>query len=632
MKKKFLLPLLMMCVGSFVVATGCNDGKSSSTADPMSAEITLSQESVQLEAYQEFLLTAIYEGDETVVWTVADPTIVSVENGKLVALKAGTTTVTVTAGSVTDTCTVTVAPLDETRIYLQVAEANVSLSKNEQQQIETTIKYNGEVIDKVAEKSYESSDSNVVSVDENGKMTAKAFGRATISVSCTISGVEFGASVNVEVISSGSVEIEQSSVTLDMTDANNQATLTAKAYEKGVEKADATIVWSATDGQDVIELVNGTVTAMNAGETTVTATYVDNDGEVKTDTVTVVVEPITVSIENSIEVWKDEHVDGYPVDELGLDTAGTVIGGYVVLEGELTTTLPLADGKYDFSSISVGEMELYVQTRNITYQMVVTVANGIRLYNSNFAKYINVEGTITGDYLLMEDIDLGGTYYGDGNTFAGTLDGNGHKISGIYHTADGAYGGLFQYLQGTVKNVSVVGTLRRSGLIADTCNGAALIENVYLEATLSNKNEGAIARWCSKGADITMKNVVMIKNNTQEQSGAVFGFLVKDAKITMENCYYIGQNGVNPLATRGDTTYLNMNGNGDVTAFGEKSTNESITDYTVTTWTKEDKATLTAYTDETLADAKAAFDAAVAANSDMISAELKALMGYTTAN
>ena len=44
----------MLCVGSFAVATGCNDDKDSSSADPTVTEITLSQESVQLEAYQEF--------------------------------------------------------------------------------------------------------------------------------------------------------------------------------------------------------------------------------------------------------------------------------------------------------------------------------------------------------------------------------------------------------------------------------------------------------------------------------------------------------------------------------------------------------------------------------------------------
>ena len=402
MRKKFLLPLLMLCVGGFAVATGCKDEGTSSSADPTSAEITLSQESIQIETYQEFLLTASYEGEETVVWTVADPTIVSVENGKLVGLKAGTTTVTVTAGSVTDTCTVTVSPLDEAKISLQVAEPNVSLYKDDKKQIETKVTYYGIVLDEATEKSYESSDLNVVSVDANGEMTAKAFGRAMVSVSCTVNGVELGTSVNVEVISSGLVEITPSSVALSLSEGDNTATLTAKAYEKGVENTGASIVWSVTEGQDVIELVNGAVKAINAGETTVTATYVDNDGKEKTDSVTVVVEPTVVSVNKSVELWKDEYVDGYPVDELDLDREDTVTGGYVVLDGELKTTLPFENRRYNVSSLSLGEMELYVETGNTVYQMTLTVYERIYLDNLNFqTKLTNTDGaTISGIFML----------------------------------------------------------------------------------------------------------------------------------------------------------------------------------------------------------------------------------------
>ena len=500
MRKKFLLPLLMLCVGSFAVATGCNDDKDSSSAAPMSAEITLSQESVQLEAYQEFLLTASYEGEDTIVWTVADPTIVSVENGKLVGLKAGTTTVTVTAGSLTDTCTVTVSPLDEAKITLQVAEANVSLNKDEQKQIETSVTYYGIVLDETTEKRYESSDPNVVSVDANGKMTAKAFGRATISVSCAISDVELSASVNVEVVSSGLVEITPSSVALSLLEGDNTATLTAKAYEEGVENTGASIVWSVTEGQDVIEFTNGAVKAINAGETTVTATYVDNDGETKTDTVTVVVKPTVVSVNKSVELWKNEYVDGYPVDELDLDVTDTVTGGYVVLDDELTATLPLADGKYDVSSLAVGEMKLYVETRNTVYQMTVTIFEKIYLNNLNFeAKLNSVEGaTISGDFALSEDITLSGTWSNEA-VFAGSFDGQGHTINGL-KISDG--NGLFKATENaTIKNVALVGVTlgAGSGAFAYTNNvGTTTFEDVYV--SLSSVSEEGVSAGISSGA------------------------------------------------------------------------------------------------------------------------------------
>lgn len=547
MRKKFLLPLLMLCVGSFFAAAACESEEDTSPEEEStSIEITLSQENVQIQTYQEFLLTASYEGEETVVWTVADPTIVSVENGKLVGLKAGTTTVTVTAGSVTDTCTVTVSPLDEAKISLRVAEPNVSLYKDDQKQIEVTATYYGMALDE-ATKTYESSDSNVVSVDANGKMTAKSFGRATVSVSCTVNGLELGTSVNVEVVSSGLVEITPSSLTLGLSEDNNTATLTATAYEKGEENTGATIAWSTENGQDVIEFANGVVKAINAGETTVTATYVDNDGETKTDTLTVVVEPTIVVVDNSVELWKNEYTDGYPVDELGLDVAETVTGGYVVLNDELKATLPFADGKYDVSSLAVGEMKLYVETRNTTYQMTVTVFEKVYLNNLNFeAKLNNVEGaTVSGDFVLSEDITLSGKWSNEA-IFAGSLDGQGYSINGL-NVSD--TNGLFKATEkATIKNVALVGVTlgADSGAFAYTNKkGTTTFENVYVSLS-SVSGDGVAAglvadNSLTSGSKILAKNcVVYIPESITTTSSFVTNKSTTSNTVTVENCTFIG--------------------------------------------------------------------------------------------
>ena len=263
----------------------------------------------------------------------------------------------------------------------------------------------------------------------------------------------------------------------------------------------------------------------------------------------------------------------------------------------------------------------YAQTETCKY---VTAA----LDKSNFATYITTTGTISGYYVLKDDIDLsetGRTYYGVSNTFTGTLDGNGYKISGIADDSTArkkSYGGLFQHFNGTLRNVSIVGEFNylASGLIAFDCTSKLSIENVYVDANLNTSSDpklylgymsGAIMRQCViEGANITMKNVVIVRRDTFSDRGAFFGFMGSKVRITMENCYYIGQNGVTPLGTRTDSLYLHMDNGGDVKVFGEKSTSGNVTTYA---------NGLKGYTATTVEDAKAAFAAALTDTENPIS-------------
>ena len=251
------------------------------------------------------------------------------------------------------------------------------------------------------------------------------------------------------------------------------------------------------------------------------------------------------------------------------------------------------------------------------------------LTQENFATYMNVSGDIAGYYVLGSPIDLGGTYYGKTNTFMGTLDGKGFTISGIALTGGteaNNKGGLFQYLKGTIKNVSIVGNVeKKGGLITDLCNAEATIEDVYVSASLLQSESGAIARWIRNGADITMKNVVveMVKTSTGKP-GALFGYADKPGNLsitlTLENCYYITTTGLGPIDGNSNN-YITMTDGGDETVFGTKTT-ETVDTTTVTTYANG----LTGYTADDLDTAKAVFAGAVTENSDMISDTLKELL------
>lgn len=97
-------------------------------------------------------------------------------------------------------------------------------------------------------------------------------------------------------------------------------------------------------------------------------------------------------------------------------------------------------------------------------------------------------------YILKNDLDLGGIYNESAdvwsgqqwipitNNFTGTLDGLGHKITGIYLGENEETKGIFEELNGTIKNVYVKDSYKVKnlwGLLAGTNNGEIL--NCYYE-------------------------------------------------------------------------------------------------------------------------------------------------------
>ena len=563
MKKKQFLVASLLALGVLIGATACKGGENS-LPEPQVAEVTLSKENVTLEINGEYQLAVDYEGDETLVWSVSDSTIVSVENGKIIGLKSGTATVTVTAGDCTDSCTVTVSGYDESRLSLKLANANLTLYKDDEKQIEATVTYNGETITPTVEKSYMSTDAEIVSVDENGLLTAKALGNATISVVYKLGETELSSSVNVTVVSTGKLIIDQEYVELDVSEANKRATLTAKAYEKDVQNANAEIIWSAIEGQDVVSIDGATIIAVNAGETTITATYVDKSGIVQTDAITVTVDSITIDSEKSLSLMKDDYLEGYaPNTQELFGNADAIIGGYVLSEDGWKTPLPYANGKYDISTLAVGTMDFYVQTRNVVYKVSLELSEKIHLNNQNFkSKLRSTTGdeALTGYYVLDEDIMTADAAYGawwrNGETeFSGTLDGNGHKIYDSKFTY-----GLFNKLSNaTIKNLAMENIMlptAKCGVFASINEGTTTFENVYVSMYQDSSdrfgtNAGFVYDNTTAGAKLILKDCVVYAPAGVASDDEDFGFVsanAADNSIDISNCTFINGNG--KIATR----------------------------------------------------------------------------------
>ena len=139
------------------------------------------------------VMTTPADADQsTLVWTVTDPTIAQVENGKITALKNGTTVVTVKTadGAVYQTCTVVVSGEDDPA---EIKVTGIALNKDH-----FVIKLGGSAQlsatatpDNATDKtlSYSSSDETIAQIGTDGKITTLKEGVAEIIVTAS-SGIK----------------------------------------------------------------------------------------------------------------------------------------------------------------------------------------------------------------------------------------------------------------------------------------------------------------------------------------------------------------------------------------------------------------------------------------------------------
>lgn len=233
------------------------------------------------------------EEDKNVTWSSSDPTSVSVDQtGKITGLKGTQSPVTITAklpnGS-EQTCMVTVVVLIND-ISLNKTETTINKGKTDT----LTVSFDPEDTSESKDVTWETSDPNVATVN-NGVVTAVGAGNATITA--TVGTHSKVCAVTVE------VPIE--SVTINKEDfelnRGSNETLTATINPSDAT-GDKTITWESSNNNVATVDSNGKVTAVGAGEATITAKAGNKSDTVK---VTVVV-PITsfTTPEESFELVK----------------------------------------------------------------------------------------------------------------------------------------------------------------------------------------------------------------------------------------------------------------------------------------------------------------------------------------
>ena len=239
--------------------------------------------------------TVLPEGatNQNVTWKSDKPEIATVDaNGKVMAVKVGEATITVTTedGGKTATCKVTVSETSVAVTGVTLNKATLSLIAGASETLTATVAPADATNKKVT---WKSSDAAVATVDTNGKVTAVKAGEATITVTTEDGGKTATCKVTVKpnLVS----EITLAALAIYVGES--------KAVTATVKPDDATnkaLTWTSSDETVATVDATGKVTGKKIGTATITATAQDGSGVSGSCTVTVLshVKKVTVTPAN----------------------------------------------------------------------------------------------------------------------------------------------------------------------------------------------------------------------------------------------------------------------------------------------------------------------------------------------
>ncbi len=212
--------------------------------------------------------------NKRVTWKSSNASVVFVDkNGEISANKAGSATITVTTeeGSKTATCEVTVEPkiVEPNSILLNIesVELTVGDSKLLTYVVEPTNASNKNV-------KWESNDASIVSVEQNGKITANKAGNATITAVSELGNKTAACSVVVEPKTISVTGITLNKTSLKMAEGGNEKLI---ASIEPLNSTNKTVVWTSSNNDIVMVDYDGKVTALQVGIAKITATTDDGN-------------------------------------------------------------------------------------------------------------------------------------------------------------------------------------------------------------------------------------------------------------------------------------------------------------------------------------------------------------------
>ncbi|MCR5304025.1 MAG: Ig-like domain-containing protein, partial [Lachnospiraceae bacterium] len=263
-----------------------SSSKSDSTTDIGVTGITLDQGTLEMEVGDSATLTATVAPssatDPAVTWSSNNTSVATVNSkGFVKAVGTGSATITASAGDYSYTCSVEVSEAEDsegvTNLTLSTNSITLAIGSSQTMTADVTpSSYEGDV-------TWESGDTAIATIDENGTVTAVAKGKTTLKAQADT----FNSYCMITVVGEDD-DVAVSSVTLDKTSLSlkkgNTATLTATVLP--TDATNTNVTWKSSK-ESVATVSNGTVTAVAAGSATITVTSVYDTTKSASCTVTV---------------------------------------------------------------------------------------------------------------------------------------------------------------------------------------------------------------------------------------------------------------------------------------------------------------------------------------------------------
>lgn len=235
---------------------------------------------------------------DEVKFTSGDESIVSVDkNGNITALKVGTATITIQKGEKTDTLEVEVkSPLKA------ISSSDLEIKKGESKNV--VVEYEDDDTTDTKEVSYKVLDESIVTIDENGVVTALKAGTTTITITSKVKGVS-PITINVTVPRIALTGIEVSSPVSTLLEGDTtELSITYLTNDNNDETTDDLDISYQSSNEDVITVKDGVVTATGLGKASITVSVNEFTKTLEFE----VVEPAITKVEYPFKDGEDSTI------------------------------------------------------------------------------------------------------------------------------------------------------------------------------------------------------------------------------------------------------------------------------------------------------------------------------------
>lgn len=253
-----LINLLVVCFPLKVNASGITLNKNQTTIS---------------KGYTETLTYVISDDSSStdIIWTSTEPSVATVQNGKVTALNIGTTIITATLNGTRSTCKVTVV---NTIPLSKITLNKTSLTIKEKSTATLSVTYSPSNASN-KNVTWKSSNSNIVTVNSQGILTGVSAGTATITVVSADGGYVSSCKVTVEAISKNvtSVSLDKKELTITAGE-----TTTLKATINPSYAQNKNITWSSSN-ENIATVKDGKISAISPGTTEIKVITEDGNKE-----------------------------------------------------------------------------------------------------------------------------------------------------------------------------------------------------------------------------------------------------------------------------------------------------------------------------------------------------------------